>query len=216
MLLSWESSLRPVCSRYFSLLRMPLQYPAVLFLYYQASLHSLIHLHCSWVDFSSPICDLLKRSFSAPNMCASSCAVVDLVYWRNVRRTGVVFTGLVISLASVFQLSAITVLSHICLGALCVTFTLRLYYKLLELLRWNPGIHPFQWVNVDLVVSFSNFKSTLNAACTTLCGLKHSWVWLIVRPQLLCVTSAALCVLKGLRVCLCPQVVSGQRQLSDR
>ncbi|XP_076607576.1 reticulon-2b [Chaetodon auriga] len=70
--------------------------------------------------------------------------LVDLVYWRNVRRTGVVFTGLVIGLASVFQLSAITVLSHVCLGAMCVTFPLRLYYKLLEVLRWNPGVHPFQ------------------------------------------------------------------------
>nr|XP_046267269.1 reticulon-2b [Scatophagus argus] len=70
--------------------------------------------------------------------------LVDLVYWRNLRRTGVVFTGLVIGLASVYQLSAITVLSHICLGAMCVTFPLRLYYKLLELLRWNPGVHPFQ------------------------------------------------------------------------
>uniref|UniRef100_A0A8C3AFI4 Reticulon n=1 Tax=Cyclopterus lumpus TaxID=8103 RepID=A0A8C3AFI4_CYCLU len=58
--------------------------------------------------------------------------------------TCVVFTGLVISLASLFQLSAITVLSHLCLGVMCVTFTLRLYYKLLELLRWNPGVHPFQ------------------------------------------------------------------------
>ncbi|XP_023260555.1 reticulon-2-like isoform X1 [Seriola lalandi dorsalis] len=70
--------------------------------------------------------------------------LVDLVYWRNMRRTGVVFTGLVIGLASMFQLSAITVLSHICLGVMCVTFPLRLYYKLLELLRWNPGLHPFQ------------------------------------------------------------------------
>uniref|UniRef100_A0A8D0DD67 Reticulon n=1 Tax=Sander lucioperca TaxID=283035 RepID=A0A8D0DD67_SANLU len=73
-----------------------------------------------------------------------TCTVVDLVYWRKMRRTGVVFTGLVISLASLFQLSAITVLSHICLGVMSVTFTLRLYYKLLELLRWNPGVHPFQ------------------------------------------------------------------------
>lgn len=71
-------------------------------------------------------------------------AVVDLVYWRSMRRTGVVFTGLVIGLASIFQLSAITVLSHVCLGIMCITFPLRLYYKLLELLRWNPGIHPFQ------------------------------------------------------------------------
>uniref|UniRef100_A0A3Q3WU28 Reticulon n=1 Tax=Mola mola TaxID=94237 RepID=A0A3Q3WU28_MOLML len=70
--------------------------------------------------------------------------LMDLVYWRNMRRTGVVFTGLVIGLASLFQLSAITVLSHVCLGAMCVTFPLRLYYKLLEVLGWNPGVHPFQ------------------------------------------------------------------------
>ncbi|KAK2828465.1 hypothetical protein Q5P01_019499 [Channa striata] len=70
--------------------------------------------------------------------------LVDLVYWRNMRRTGVVFTGLVVALVSLFQLSAITVLSHICLGIMCITFTVRLYYKLLELLRWNPGVHPFQ------------------------------------------------------------------------
>ncbi|XP_068187006.1 reticulon-2b [Antennarius striatus] len=70
--------------------------------------------------------------------------IMDLVYWRKMSTTGVVFTGLVIGLASLFQLSAITVLSHVCLGAMCVTFPLRLYYKLLELLRWNPGVHPFQ------------------------------------------------------------------------
>uniref|UniRef100_A0A3Q3D7M9 Reticulon n=2 Tax=Hippocampus comes TaxID=109280 RepID=A0A3Q3D7M9_HIPCM len=70
--------------------------------------------------------------------------LMDLVYWKSTSRTGVVFTGLVVCLASLFQLSAITVLSHICLGVMCVTFPLRLYYKLLELLRWNPGLHPFQ------------------------------------------------------------------------
>ncbi|KAM9846392.1 reticulon-2b [Aulostomus maculatus] len=70
--------------------------------------------------------------------------LMDLVYWRNVMKTGVVFTGLVVTLASLFQISAITVLSHVCLGVMCITFPLRLYYKLLELLRWNPGVHPFQ------------------------------------------------------------------------
>ncbi|XP_038563450.1 reticulon-2b [Micropterus salmoides] len=79
--------------------------------------------------------------------------LVDLVYWRNIRKTGVLFTGLVISLASLFQLSVITVLAHICLGAMCVTFSIRLYYKLLELLRWNPGVHPFQ--------SYLDYDSTL-------------------------------------------------------
>ncbi|XP_055004849.1 reticulon-2b [Boleophthalmus pectinirostris] len=79
--------------------------------------------------------------------------LVELVYWKKVRKTGIIFTGLVVSLASMFQLSAITVLSHICLGILCITFTLRLYYKLLELLRWNPGVHPFQ--------SYLDYDSTL-------------------------------------------------------
>lgn len=79
----------------------------------------------------------------------ASLPVMDLVYWRSTRRTGLVFTGLVVGLASVFQLSIITVISHVCLGALCVTFPLRLYYKLLELLRWNPGVHPFQSVKID-------------------------------------------------------------------
>uniref|UniRef100_A0A667WRY6 Reticulon n=1 Tax=Myripristis murdjan TaxID=586833 RepID=A0A667WRY6_9TELE len=75
---------------------------------------------------------------------------VDLIYWRNVAKTGVVFTGLVVALASLFQLSAITVLSHLCLGVMCVTFPIRFYYKLLELLRWNPGVHPFQsYLNED-------------------------------------------------------------------
>lgn len=72
------------------------------------------------------------------------CPVMDLVYWRDVRKTAMVFTGLVVGLASVFQLSVITVFSHVCLAAMCVTFPLRLYYKLLELLRWNPGVHPYQ------------------------------------------------------------------------
>uniref|UniRef100_A0A8C3G7Z1 Reticulon n=1 Tax=Cyclopterus lumpus TaxID=8103 RepID=A0A8C3G7Z1_CYCLU len=70
--------------------------------------------------------------------------MVTKVVTKMKTNTCVVFTGLVISLASLFQLSAITVLSHLCLGVMCVTFTLRLYYKLLELLRWNPGVHPFQ------------------------------------------------------------------------
>ncbi|CAL8281510.1 unnamed protein product [Arctogadus glacialis] len=70
--------------------------------------------------------------------------VVDLLYWRSLPQTGVVFTGLVVVLASMFQLSTITLLSHLLLALMGLTTALRLYYKLLELLHWNPGLHPFQ------------------------------------------------------------------------
>ncbi|XP_061658951.1 reticulon-2b [Syngnathoides biaculeatus] len=71
--------------------------------------------------------------------------LTDLVYWRSTSRTGAVLTGSVLCLASLFQLSVVTVLSHVCLGVMCVTLPLRLYYKLLEALRRNPGgLHPFR------------------------------------------------------------------------
>ncbi|XP_077597104.1 reticulon-2b [Stigmatopora nigra] len=68
----------------------------------------------------------------------------ELVYWRSTCKTGLVFTGSVVCLASLFQLSAITLLSHMALGVMCITLAIRFYYKLLELLRCNPGLHPFQ------------------------------------------------------------------------
>lgn len=70
---------------------------------------------------------------------------MDLIYWRDVGKTGLVVTGLVIGLASLFQLSFVTMLSYLCISIMCLTFPLRLYYKLLELIQKIPeGVHPFQ------------------------------------------------------------------------
>ncbi|KAJ8348497.1 hypothetical protein SKAU_G00270860 [Synaphobranchus kaupii] len=69
---------------------------------------------------------------------------MDLIYWREIGRTGVVFTGLVLGLLCLFQLSAITVISTVSLSIMCFTLPVRLLYKALELLRWSRGAHPFQ------------------------------------------------------------------------
>lgn len=129
--------------------------------------------------------------------------VMDLVYWRDVRKTGVVFTGLVIALASVFQLSFITVFSHICLAAMCLTFPLRLYYKLLELLRWNPGVHPYQWVcQCQLTVDWAKLKNKLNDAA-------------LREPHQNFTPVPKYTKNKWVISVLCSQVVSGLWQLSD-
>ncbi|XP_073681116.1 reticulon-2b [Garra rufa] len=70
--------------------------------------------------------------------------VLDLVYWRNVGTTGLVFTGLVVGLACLFQLSAITILSNLGLGIMAFTLPLCLLYKAMTLVRLNDGSHPFQ------------------------------------------------------------------------
>ncbi|KAI4886821.1 hypothetical protein NFI96_018390, partial [Prochilodus magdalenae] len=75
---------------------------------------------------------------------SSLSTVADLLYWRDVPKTGLVFTGLVVGLASLFQLSAISVLSNLGLGIMLFTLSVRLLYKVLTVVRLSDGEHPFQ------------------------------------------------------------------------
>lgn len=69
---------------------------------------------------------------------------MDLIYWKDMERTGMVFTGLVVGLLSLFQLSIITVVSTLSLAIICFTISVRIYYKLLHVLQLGDGAHPFQ------------------------------------------------------------------------
>ncbi|XP_055037113.2 reticulon-2b isoform X2 [Misgurnus anguillicaudatus] len=58
--------------------------------------------------------------------------------------TALVFTGLVVGLACLFQFSAITILSNLGLGIMAFTLLIRFLYKGLDLVRLGDGSHPFQ------------------------------------------------------------------------
>ncbi|XP_037402184.1 reticulon-2b isoform X1 [Pygocentrus nattereri] len=70
--------------------------------------------------------------------------VADLLYWRDVPKTGLVFTGLVVGLACLFQLSAISVLSNLGLSIMAFTLPVRLLYKAMTVVHLSDGEHPFQ------------------------------------------------------------------------
>ncbi|XP_064158087.1 reticulon-2a [Anguilla rostrata] len=81
-------------------------------------------------------------------------SVTDLIYWRDMEQTGMVFTGLVVGLLSLFQLSIISVISTLSLVAMCFTIAVRLYYRILHALQWNDGKHPFQsYLDLDITLS---------------------------------------------------------------
>lgn len=69
---------------------------------------------------------------------------MDLIYWKDTERTGMVLTGLVVGLLSLFQLSIITVLSTVSVAVMCFTISVRIYYKVLHILNWGDGEHPFK------------------------------------------------------------------------
>ncbi|KAM8854060.1 reticulon-2a [Synchiropus picturatus] len=81
-------------------------------------------------------------------------AVMDLIYWKDMERTGMVLTGLVVGMLSLFQLSIITVLSNISLAIMCFTISVRIYYQFLYILNWGDGEHPFKsYMDMDISLS---------------------------------------------------------------
>ncbi|XP_062241107.1 reticulon-2a isoform X2 [Platichthys flesus] len=86
--------------------------------------------------------------------------VMDLIYWKDTERTGMVLTGLVVGLLTLFQLSIITVFSTASLAVVCVTISMRIYYHVLHALKWGDGVHPFKSY-LDLDISFSGEQAEL-------------------------------------------------------
>ncbi|XP_026227033.1 reticulon-2a isoform X1 [Anabas testudineus] len=86
--------------------------------------------------------------------------VMDLIYWKDMERTGIVLTGLVVGLLSLFQLSIITVVSTVSLAVMCCTISVRIYYQVLYILSWGDGVHPFKSY-LDLDISFSGEQADL-------------------------------------------------------
>ncbi|KAG7278369.1 hypothetical protein CRUP_024614 [Coryphaenoides rupestris] len=80
--------------------------------------------------------------------------VMDLIYWKDTERTGMVLTGLVVVLLSLFQLSIISVVSSLSLATVCFTIAMRIYYKILHVLNWADGEHPFKKY-LDLEIGLS-------------------------------------------------------------
>lgn len=88
-----------------------------------------------------------------PTVC-THIAVMDLIYWKDTERTGMVLTGLVVGLLSLFQLSIITVVSTVSLAVMCFTISVRIYYKVLYILSWGDGEHPFKsYLDLDISLS---------------------------------------------------------------
>ncbi|XP_019743159.1 reticulon-2a isoform X3 [Hippocampus comes] len=121
---------------------------------------------------------LNQRWYSALNPLDSATvcppiAVMDLIYWKDMERTGMVLTGIVVGLLCLFQLSIITVVSTVSLAIVCVTMSVRIYYKILHALNWGDGEHPFKSY-LDMDISFSGEETELHmqkVIVTTLCAV---------------------------------------------
>ncbi|XP_055358656.1 reticulon-4a isoform X5 [Betta splendens] len=80
--------------------------------------------------------------------------VVDLLYWRDVKATGVVFGAGLLLLLSLTVCSIVSVSSYIGLALLSVTICFRIYKGILQAIQKSDEGHPFkQYLDHDVSLS---------------------------------------------------------------
>lgn len=79
--------------------------------------------------------------------------VLDLIYWRDVKKTGVVFGSMLFVLLSLSCFSVLSVLAYLSLAVLTVTLSFRIYKNVLQAVQKSGEGHPFKHfleMNIDL------------------------------------------------------------------
>ncbi|XP_008832410.1 reticulon-3 isoform X2 [Nannospalax galili] len=92
-------------------------------------------------------------------------SVRDLIFWRDVKKTGVVFGTTLIMLLSLAAFSVISVVSYLILALLSVTISFRVYKSVIQAVQKSEEGHPFKaYLDVDITLSSEAFHNYMNAA----------------------------------------------------
>ncbi|KAM4599442.1 uncharacterized protein V3H82_004870 isoform 1-T1 [Fundulus diaphanus] len=93
-----------------------------------------------------------SREFKMPNL--NLRAVVELLYWRDVKTTGVVFGAALLLLLALTVCSIVSVCSYIGLALLSVTICFRIYKGILQAIQKSDEGHPFkQYLDQEVALS---------------------------------------------------------------
>ncbi|EDL23797.1 reticulon 4, isoform CRA_d [Mus musculus] len=90
-------------------------------------------------------------------------SVVDLLYWRDIKKTGVVFGASLFLLLSLTVFSIVSVTAYIALALLSVTISFRIYKGVIQAIQKSDEGHPFRAylesevaISEELVQKYSN------------------------------------------------------------
>lgn len=83
--------------------------------------------------------------------------VLELIYWRDVRKTGVVFGSMMFVLLSLAFFSVLSVVAYLSLAMLTVTFSFRVYKNVMAAVQKTGEGNPFKHC-LDLELELSTQK----------------------------------------------------------
>ncbi|XP_043551908.1 reticulon-3-like isoform X5 [Chiloscyllium plagiosum] len=80
--------------------------------------------------------------------------VMDLIYWRDIKKTGLVFGASLFLLLSMTIFSIVSVIAYLALALLSVTISFRIYRGILQAVQKSDEGHPFKaCLETDVAVS---------------------------------------------------------------
>ncbi|XP_032660296.2 reticulon-3 isoform X1 [Chelonoidis abingdonii] len=92
-------------------------------------------------------------------------SVHDLIFWRDVKKTGFVFGTSLIVLLSLAAFSVISVVSYLILALLSVTISFRVYKSVIQAVQKSEEGHPFKaYLDLDITLSSEAFHNYVNDA----------------------------------------------------
>ncbi|CAM4592590.1 unnamed protein product [Caretta caretta] len=92
-----------------------------------------------------PSKDSGKRSpLASPSPFLNKQKAIDLLYWRDIKQTGIVFGSILLLLFSLTQFSVVSVIAYLALAALSATISFRIYKSVLQAVQKTDEGHPFK------------------------------------------------------------------------
>ncbi|XP_051879241.1 reticulon-1a isoform X3 [Pristis pectinata] len=91
--------------------------------------------------------------------------VIDLLYWHDIKQTGIVFGSVLLLLFSLTQFSVVSVIAYLALAALSATISFRIYKSVLQAVQKTDEGHPFKaYLDLDTTLSEEQIQKYADSA----------------------------------------------------
>ncbi|XP_029981788.1 reticulon-1a isoform X1 [Sphaeramia orbicularis] len=98
-------------------------------------------------DLGKPAMSIFPEGFNKQK-------AIDLLYWRNVKQSGAVFSSVLLLLFSLTQFSVVSVGAYLALAALSATISFRIYKSVLQAVQKTDEGHPFKaYLEMEIALS---------------------------------------------------------------
>uniref|UniRef100_A0AAY5EHA7 Reticulon n=1 Tax=Electrophorus electricus TaxID=8005 RepID=A0AAY5EHA7_ELEEL len=84
---------------------------------------------------------------------------IKLLYWRDLKQTGLMFSSILLLLFSLTQFSVVSVIAYLALAALSATISFRVYKSVLQAVQKTDEGHPFKsYLEVEISLSHDQMQ----------------------------------------------------------